>query len=144
MILGVRHTGIVVRDLERMRFFYKSLGFVEENSNIETGNFIEQVTGIDGLTLEWAKLRSPDGCLIELLNYNDHSEVKEIENSSSNKLGISHVAFTVDNIDIICSKILEAGGSLVNPPALSPDGKVRVAYCHDLEGVLLELVELQD
>ena len=68
MILGVRHTGIVVRDLERMRFFYKSLGFVEENSNIETGNFIEQVTGIDGLTLEWAKLRSHDGCLIELLN----------------------------------------------------------------------------
>ena len=33
------------------------------------------------------------------------------------------------------------GGSLVNSPATAPDGTVRVAYCHDPEGNLLELVE---
>ena len=34
------------------------------------------------------------------------------------------------------------GGSIVNNPAISTDGKVKVAYCHDPEGVLLEIVEL--
>lgn len=144
MILGVRHTGIVVRDLEKMKIFYESLGFVEEISNSESGYFIEQVTGIDGVSLDWAKLRAPDGYLIELLNYNHHSQVKDIINSNSNTLGISHLAFTVTDIDNICKLILKAGGSLVNSPALSPDGNVRVAYCYDIEGVLLELVELQN
>jgi len=30
----------------------------------------------------------------------------------------------------------------VNKPIASPDGKVRVAYCHDPEGVLMEMVEV--
>ena len=144
MIVGVRHTGVVVRDLVRMKLFYESLGFIEVISDTESGEFIEQVTGIIGVNLEWVKLKSPDGYLLELLNYNDHSEVREINNSNSNKLGISHLAFTVTDIDSFCKKIQIAGGSLVNPPALSPDGNVRVAYCHDLEGVLMEIVELQN
>lgn len=144
MIVGVRHTGVVVRDLVRMKLFYESLGFEEVISDTESGEFIEQVTGINGVNLQWTKLKAPDGYLLELLNYNHHSEVREISNSNSNKLGISHLAFTVNDIDSFCEKIKIAGGSLVNPPALSPNGNVRVAYCHDLEGVLMEIVELQN
>ena len=32
MILNTRHVGIVVTDLERMKTFYGSLGFVKDNS----------------------------------------------------------------------------------------------------------------
>ncbi len=46
MILNTRHVGIVVTDLERMKTFYGSLGFVKDSSDIEEGTFIDQVTGL--------------------------------------------------------------------------------------------------
>jgi len=142
MILNVRHTGIVVNNIQNQIKFYESLGFEEISSDIEKGPFIEQVTGIDGVTLEWIKMKSPDGFVLELLQYLSHSLESENKNAPSNKLGCSHIAFTVKNIEAACEHIKNYGGSLVNDPAISPDGNVKVAYCHDPEGVLMEIVEV--
>ena len=142
MINSIIHAGIVVRDLERAADFYRSLGFVDSNSATEEGDFIDQVTGLKGTKLEWIKLKAPDGNLIELLKYHSHSEDEEISKQKSYKLGSSHIAFTVDNINEMCKLIENAGGSIVNPPALSNDKKVKVSYCHDVEGVLMEIVEV--
>ena len=142
MIKTVRHTGIVVRDLERTANFYRGIGFINDNQAIEEGEFIDQVTGLKNTKLEWIKLKAPDGYLLELLQYHSHPEEIEIIQQKSNKLGCSHMAFGVDNIDQICEKIQNLGGSIVNPPALTDDKKVRVAYCHDVEGVLIEIVEI--
>ena len=142
MIRGIRHSGIVVRDLEKSANFYRMLGFVNNKNAIEQGLFIDQVTGLKDVKLEWIKLKAPDGNLIELLKYHSHPESKEIENQKSNKLGSSHIAFTVDNIDEMCNLIKKAGGSIINPPAISSDERVKVSYCHDPEGVLIEIVEV--
>ena len=141
MIIGLRHTGIVVRDLEKMIIFYQSLGFVEENGDTEVGDFIDQVTGLKHTKLEWVKLEAPDGCLLELLHYHSHLESKEVTNQKSNKLGCSHLAFTVDDIKSACDKIRKAGGTVASLPATAPNGKAKVVYCHDPEGVLMEIVE---
>ncbi len=86
-------------------------------------------------------MKSPDGGQIELLQYlsidNDALVVKQI----SNQLGCSHLAMTVHSIDEFCVLIQNLGGSVVNPPRKSYDGKVSVAYCHDNEGILLEIVQ---
>ena len=142
MITSVRHTGIVVRDLIKTVNFYRALGFIDDNRASEQGEFIDQVTGLKNTKLEWVKLQSPDGYVLELLQYHSHPESTEITQQKSNKLGCSHMAFSVDNIDRICKKIKELGGSIVNPPALTNDKKIKVAYCHDLEGVLMEIVEV--
>ena len=142
MIRSVRHTGIVVRDLEKSTEFYCALGFVKDNQAIEEGNFIDTVVGLQNTKLEWVKLKAPDGYLLELLQYHSHPESTEITQQKSNKLGCSHMAFSVDNIDRICEKIEQLGGLIVNPPALTNDKKIKVAYCHDLEGVLMEIVEV--
>ena len=142
MIRSVRHTGIVVRDLEKSTEFYCALGFVKDNQAIEEGNFIDTVVGLQNTKLEWVKLKAPDGYLLELLQYHSHPESTEITQQKSNKLGCSHMAFSVDNIDRICEKIIQLGGCIVNPPALTNDKKVKVAYCHDVEGVLMEIVEV--
>ncbi len=52
------------------------------------------------------------------------------------------MAFTVINIDQTCKIILESGGSMINKPAQSSNGKVKVAYCYDPEGILIEIVEV--
>jgi catechol 2,3-dioxygenase-like lactoylglutathione lyase family enzyme len=143
MINSVRHTGVVVRDLEKAANFYRALGFVDFNHALEEGKFIDQVTGLIDTKLEWVKLKAPDGYLLELLKYHSHIDSSAMTLQNSNKLGCSHMAFGVDNIDKTCKIIEEMGGSIVNLPALTDDKKVKVAYCHDLEGVLMEIVEIQ-
>jgi len=142
MIVNVRHTGIVVRNLDKMAEFYRSLGFFDDNREIEEGEFIDQVTGLKDAKLEWIKMKSPDGYLLELIQYISHPIEKEIINSNSNKLGCSHMAFTVEEIEKVCDVIEKSGGSVVNRPAVSTNGQVKVAYCHDPEGVLMEIVEV--
>ena len=142
MIKAVRHTGVVVRDLEKSVEFYCELGFVEDNRAIEESDFIDTVVGFKNTTLEWVKLKAFDGYLLELLQYHSHPEQKEIAKQKSNQLGCSHLAFSVDDIDATCEKIEKIGGSMVNLPALTNDKKVKVAYCHDNEGNLMEIVEV--
>ena len=142
MISAIRHSGIVVRDLDKAANFYRNLGFVDFASDVEEGHFITQVTGLQNVKLEWIKLKAPDGNLLELLKYHSHYEDKEITKQEAFKLGSSHIAFTVRNIEEMCSLIKNLGGSIVNPPALSSDNKVKVSYCHDVEGVLMEIVEV--
>jgi catechol 2,3-dioxygenase-like lactoylglutathione lyase family enzyme len=142
MIKAVRHTGVVVRDLEKSTEFYCALGFVEDNQAIEEGDFIDTVVGMQNVKLEWVKLKAPDGYLLELLQYHSHPEQKEIAKQRSNQLGCSHLAFSVDDIDTVCKEIKKIGGSVVNPPALTNEKKVKVVYCHDNEGNLMEIVEV--
>lgn len=144
MIRNTRHIGLVVRDLERSIVFYQALGLRVRERKIETGPFIDAVVGIPNVKLEWAKLHAPDGSLVELLQYHSHPEYRPVEPVSSNHLGCSHIAFTVDDLPATCALIDCLGGSTVNPPAGAPGGKVRVAYCHDLDGILMELVEELD
>ena len=144
MIRNIRHTGLVVRDLERSLAFYQALGFQVWKREVETGPFIETVVGIPDVKLEWAKLRAPDGSLMELLQYHSHPERRPVETSPSNRLGCSHIAFTIDDLVATCALIARLGGSMVNPPAEAPDGRMRVAYCHDPDGILMELVEELD
>ena len=142
MIKDVRHTGMVVRNLQRMSTFYHNLGFIDVERAVEEGSFIDQVTGLDNVKVEWIKMRSPDGYLLEMLQYHSHPIRTDIRNANSNQLGCSHMAFTVFDINSATKKLIALGGSLVNKPALSNDGKVRVVYCHDPEGILIELVEV--
>jgi predicted enzyme related to lactoylglutathione lyase len=142
MITSIRHTGVVVRDLKNSVNFYSALGFKVKSKSIEEGEFIDQVTGLEKVKLEWVKLNASDGNLIELLHYHSHPQIKNIINQKSNQLGCSHIAFGVESIENTCKMIQKMGGDVVNKPSLSIDGKALVAYCHDLEGVLLEIVEV--
>lgn len=141
MILKLRHTGIVVRDLNRAVEFYVGLGFRTWTREIEEGPFLENVVGLEGARVEIAKLEAPCGALLELLQYHSHPERQEIRTQPSNQLGCSHIALTVGSVHEVLQFVQNRGGSLVNQPVKNPNGTVLVAYCHDPEGNLFELVE---
>ena len=141
MIKNTRHTGLVVKDISNSIKFYESLGLKVWRREIESGDFISKVVGLDDAIIETAKLKLPDDSLLELLEYKSHpSEMPEYI-YSSNKHGCSHIAFTVEDIDATANTIIKIGGSIVNPPSLSPNGMVKVMYCHDVDGILIEIVE---
>ena len=141
MISALRHAGLVVHDLEAAIRFYEGLGLRLWRRETETGPFIEQVTGLSGVRLEWAKLKAPDDSLLELLQYHSHPANAPHVIAPVQAHGCSHVAFTVADVAATCARVKELGGTVSNPPALSSDKRVRVAYGHDVDGVLIELVE---
>jgi catechol 2,3-dioxygenase-like lactoylglutathione lyase family enzyme len=143
MIQGIRHVGLVVTDIERsVRFYLDILGLKLVNRLIEEGHYIDTVVDINNVKLTWAKLQCHDGSIIELIQYLSHPDVSNINASyPSNRHGCSHVALTVDDIKNIYERIIDAGCMCNSQPQCSPDGKVKVMYCHDPDGIILEIVE---
>src|SRR5712691_6907267 len=66
----IRHTGIVVSDIETSLPFYRDLlGLQSWWDEIEEGPFVDAVTGVPGARIHTVKLKAPDGVSIELLQY---------------------------------------------------------------------------
>ena len=143
MVLNTRHTGFVVNNLEKFISFYEGLGLKLISRMVEEGDYIDNLVSLKNVKLEWAKLALPDNSIIELLKYHSHPDSINESNyyQYANQIGCSHIALTVldikKTIDYICSN----GGNIKNEHQTSPDGKVKVAYCYDIEGNILEIVE---
>ena len=124
MIVKTRHTGLVVTDIIGSIEFYENLGLEAWIQQNEHGDFISQVVGLDNVELVTAKLKVIDGSVLELIEYKYHP-----------------AKATASVYDEMAVKVVELGGSIVNVPAISANGLVKVMYCHDLDGILIEMVE---
>ena len=85
MISSIRHIGFVVRNIEESLKFYSGVLELDVYSRFtENGRFIDNLTGIKDVNLEWVKLIIPNGGLIELLQYHSHPD-------SSNPVSYTHL-----------------------------------------------------
>jgi catechol 2,3-dioxygenase-like lactoylglutathione lyase family enzyme len=144
MISSIRHVGFVVSNLEESLKFYSGILNLEIYRRFtEHGEFIDSLTGIKGVTLEWVKLIIPSGGLIELLQYHSHPEPSDSRDTAfpSNRLGCSHLALTVEDLSLIYDRLTEAGYICKSAPLIAPGGKAKILYCHDPDGAILELIE---
>jgi len=143
MIRNIRHTGIVVEDLETSMCFYRDLlGFQVKKQMEESGSFINTILDLERVAVTTVKMAAPDGQMIELLKFKTHPSRKSAR--SINDIGITHIAFTVDDIDRKYQQLAGAGISFVSPPQTSRDGLARVTFCRAPEGTFIELVEELD
>lgn len=141
MIKNIRHTGIVVNDLESALRFYRDLfGFQIVKRMEESGDYIDKICGLTDVKVATVKMASPDGQLIELLHFYSHSS--EARPRMISDPGLTHIAFTVDNLDSEYDRLRKAGVSFNAPPQLSPDGYAKVTFCRAPEGTFIELVEV--
>ena len=142
MISSIRHSAFVVSNLEEsLKFYRDTLDLELYRRETEKGEFIENLTGIKGVELEWAKLIIPKGGLIELLQYHSHPDAHSVPESPSNKIGASHVALTIDDLSLLYSKLIKNGYTCKSEPLIAPGGKAKILYCHDPDGAILELIE---
>ena len=138
---AIRHIGIVVRDLEKMLHFYGDLlGLKVVKDQDELGNYIDIIVGLKNTMIRTVKMEADDGSLIELLYFQSHPQVDFNEKKLCN-LGISHIAFTVKNLDLEYQRLLKAGVEFISSPQKSTDGFAKVVFCKDLESNFIELVE---
>jgi catechol 2,3-dioxygenase-like lactoylglutathione lyase family enzyme len=141
-VTAIRHSGIVVSNLDTSLPFYRDLlGLEPWWDQIEEGPFVEAVTGVVGARIHTVKLKAANGVSIELLQYlNTPKPVPRLTNS--NDVGCNHVALQVTDLDGLYEKAVAVGIRFNTAPALATGGKAKVTYCRDPEGVILELVEI--
>jgi len=141
-IIAHRHVGITVSDLARAERFYcdylgmKRLSFLPERE----GKYIETLVGVPGAKIDIMMLEAVGGMRLELLQYKSHPAPPN-KPAVAIEPGRPHVAFAVDDLMGLYNRRDEFGCVFKSPPLLSPDN-VLVAYAHDPDGTILELVEL--
>lgn len=144
MINGVRHTGIVVNDIENaIKFWVNLLGFKVVIDQIEEGEFIDKLLGLNNVSVRTIKLSAQDGSVIELLHFLSHKSLPAWDGNPY-KTGLTHIAFNVKDISGTVSILESNGYSQVNQYQNSLNRKVLVCYVKGFEGILIELVEQLD
>ena len=144
MINGVRHTGIVVNEIENaIKFWVNLLGFKVVVDQIEEGEFIDKLLGLENVLVRTVKLAAQDGSLVELLHFISHKSLPTWDGNPY-KTGLTHIAFNVANISNVVSILEQNGYCEVNRYQKSLNGDVLVCYVKGFEGLLLELVEQLD
>ena len=142
MIKQIRHTGIVVNDLELvLRFWRDLLGFTIDKQMDESGPHIDAMMGLKNVEVTTVKMSAPQGGVIELLQFKSHPDVTKW-NGKPYSTGFTHLALTVISLEECYQKLSRSGCIFPSPPQFSPDGLVKVIYCQGPEGILLELVEV--
>lgn len=141
MIIGVRHTGIVVHNIEgALNFWTNLLGARVLVDQIEEGEFISQLLGMEKVSVRTVKLELGDGSIVELLSFFSHQS-ESMWAGQPYSTGITHLALNVANIEKLTLNLEAAGYFQLNPFNVDPAGKVKVAYLKGYEGLLLELVQ---
>lgn len=127
------HVGINVRHLESAAGWYcRAFGLVREFE-----------TRIDAIDLSLIMLRGPHGGRIELLHRPGATDGLRAPDPAVAALttGLGHLAMAVSDVDDTFARLLELGAAPVMRPRPSPEPGIRMAFVHDPEGNLIELVE---
>ena len=141
MIKNLRHIGIVVNDLESaISFWINVMGFVVIKKQFESGKHIDNFIGLKNCNVTTVKLQCKDKNQIELLKFHSHNDDVSWKGQAFTT-GLTHIAFTVSDLDKILTKIKLNGINVSTKSQFSPDGKVKVIYANGPEGLILELVE---
>jgi catechol 2,3-dioxygenase-like lactoylglutathione lyase family enzyme len=142
MTVAIRHTGLVVSNLERaLEFWCGVLNFEVVVRMDEEGASLDAIMGLRGVKVVTVKLNAPNGGMLELLNFQSHPDKKKWLGEPYST-GLTHIALTVSDVESTLNEIKNFGCDVKNNPHLSSDGKVKVVYAQGPEGVLLELVEI--
>ena len=131
------HIGICVSDLKRSeRFYSEALGFVLSHS-AEAGPPFDIVAELPELKLRASFLKR-DGIMIELLYHEHPVAVGSSERRPMNQLGLTHLAFTLDDISPVADRIVKCGGRIY-PQTRVKSRAGDFMFCTDPDGTRIEL-----
>lgn len=144
LIKETRHIGITVTNMENsLRFYRDLLGLEIIRVMNESGQHIDNMLNISNVSVITVKMSvNNSATLIELLEFKSHPN--KPENMQIHRIGTSHLAFTVHDLEKCYDFLLGSGVKFNSRPQISPDGYAKVAFCYDPDGTLIELVEVLD
>ena len=88
MIKAVRHTGIVVRNLDESVKFYRALGFVEDNRDIEEGVFYWYSGRLAKCQIRMGEIKSAWWIFIGVIAISFSSRAEEYSKAKVESIGL--------------------------------------------------------
>ena len=146
------HTNIIARDCYKLIDFYKNVFNCKSigEDRDQRGEWLDRLTGLKNAHIYGERLLLPgfgdDHPTIEIYSYD---EMEDGVISKTNRTGIAHLAFEVDDVRETLEKIIEYGGSAVGEvvTAENPNNDNKRAffvYTRDIEGNIVELQSWED
>ena len=135
------HVGIVVEDLAAATEFFVELGLELEGEGTVEGRSVDRIVGLEGVRSELAMLQTPDGHRrLELVKFHSPSTQGGDSHAPANTPGIRHLAFVVEDIDVVVAGLRARGTELVGDLVRYGDS-YRLCYVRGPEGIIIELAE---
>lgn len=148
MLIEMRHSGIVTRDLEESLEFYTNvLGMHEVArgtlSQYDTLKFL----GVVDCELQYVKLGTQSGqTLVEIYYFMDQKfrefQEQQEEEDYYERYDFHHMAFTVDNVQKVFDKLVELEYETICSPSIDEQCKHSLFFAYDPDGNLIEFVEV--
>jgi catechol 2,3-dioxygenase-like lactoylglutathione lyase family enzyme len=141
-IKDMHHVSVVVDDLEAAKDFFAALGMELEGEAPIEGPWVDRVNALDGVRVDIAMMRAPDGHgRLELTKFHHPAVVTpEPRNALGNALGLRSVMFAVDDLDTTVADLQALGGELIGEIAQYGDA-YRLCYLRGPAGIIVSLAE---
>lgn len=140
MAIRMDHVSVVVEDLDAAKAFFVELGLELEGEAPIEGEWVDRVNRIDGVRVEIAMMRTPDGHgKLELTKFRHPTAIGRGD-ASPNALGIRSVMFEVDDIEDAIARLRKHGGELIGEVVRYEDLYL-ICYLRGPEGIIVALAE---
>lgn len=135
------HIGLVVEDLDETVRFLELLGFDCGDPSTFGGEWIGQIIGLEDVTVEVVMARGPDGSdVFEVVRFQSPSAGTDEPAPPTNRPGLRHVAFKVDDVRGVVDRVIEAGWETVGE-IVDYESTFLLCYVRGPEGLIVELAE---
>ena len=135
------NVGIVVEDLDAAIAFFTELGLTLEGRAPIEGDWADGVTGLRGMRVEIAMLRTPDGhSRLELSRFLAPVVIADHRTAPVNSLGYLRVMFTVEDVDDTLARLAKRGAEVVGQ-VVQYQNLYRLCYIRGPEGILIGLAQ---
>ena len=136
------HVSVVVDDLKAAIAFFVELGMELEGEAPIEGDAVDRLNGLDGVRVNIAMMRTPDGHgRLELKKFHAPAVIRaEPENALGNALGLRSIMFTVDDIDATVDGLRAHGADLIGELVQYEDS-YRLCYLRGPAGIIVALAE---
>ncbi|MFJ8738460.1 VOC family protein [Embleya sp. NPDC127516] len=140
------HLGLCVTDLERaLRFYRDGLGFTPV-VRYDVGNEVAHTLEVEGDVRLVSQMIAKAGMVVELLHYASPDPLGE-PSRRRNQLGLTHLSFTVEDVDAAAARLVEYGGTLLADTRASlpsETGSTELIFLADPDGTRIELMRLDN
>lgn len=135
------HVGVVVDDLDAAIAFFLELGLELEGRMPAEGSWVDRVVGLEGVRVEIAMVRTPDGhSRLELTTFRTPSATTAERCAPANTIGLRRLMFAVDDIHDTVERLRAHGGELVGEIAQFEE-MFLLCYLRGPSGVIVALAE---
>ena len=137
---GLRHIGIVVSDIEKVKYVFRELfdikNFIDYH-DIDT-DYINEVVGSQANTVNISVMVLADGSKVEFLQYDCQRKNAEL---LPHAVSQGHFALTLDSIQNVYERHKDFDVEFINSPRLNIEQTVKLAYIKVVNEIVVELVE---